>query len=70
MINNIVKQPITKLKVNQNIIDKLENKKINTLGKLTNKTKTDLKKLELEKNDISEIEIELQLLGLDLKNNT
>ena len=37
---------------------------------LVNKTKADLKKLELEKNDISKIEIELQLLGLDLKNNT
>ena len=69
MINNIVKQPITKLKVNQNIIDKLENKKINTLGKLTNKTKADLKKFELDKTDIRKVEIELQLLGLNLKNN-
>ena len=69
MINNIVKQPMTMLNINQNIIEKLEKEKINTLGKLTNKTKADLKKFELDKTDIRKVEIELQLLGLDLKNS-
>lgn len=42
---------------------------INSLGKLCSTTKTNLKEINLEFNDIKKIEVELQLLGLNLKNN-
>ena len=47
----------------------IENNKIATIGQLCKKIKRDLKKLDIVQFDIKKIETELQLLGLDLKNN-
>ena len=47
----------------------LKQNNIKTLGELSNKTKTDLKKYGFENFEINKLEIELQLLGLNLKNS-
>lgn len=47
----------------------LKQNNIKTLGQLSNKTKTDLRKYGFENFEINRLEIELQLLGLNLKNS-
>lgn len=47
----------------------LENNNIYILNDLCIKSKTELKKLNLTQKEIDKIEIELQLRGLNLKNN-
>lgn len=49
------------------MLDKLKSENIKTLGQLSNKTRTDLKKFGFENFEINKIDIELQLLGLGLK---
>lgn len=58
---------IEKLKLNDEIIKILKRNKIVKIKQLTNKTKTKLKEIGLGGYQISEIEIKLQLEGLDLK---
>lgn len=69
MENKLLKQSIRRLDVKDNILQVLEENKINSLGKLCGKSKSDLKKLELTQNQINKIEVEMQLLGLNLKNS-
>ena len=69
MDEKVQKQSIHRLDISENIIGVLENNNIQNIGQLCRNTKTDLKKLELGQNDIGKIEIELQLLGLNLRNN-
>lgn len=63
---SINKKNITTLNISSNIITVLIENKINTLGKLSKMSKTQLKELGLEKNAIKQIEIELELIGLNL----
>ena len=56
-------QSIKRLNIKDTIIKVLEDNKISTLGKLCNKSKTDLKKLDLTQNQVETIEIQLQLMG-------
>lgn len=64
-----IKDPITVLNLKECVIDKLKSKKIKSLKQLSSKSKADLRLLNLKKDDIKKIEIELQLQGFDLKNN-
>lgn len=68
MCEKLKQQNIQRLDINDNTIEKLKQSKIINIGQLCKKSKTDLKKMNLLQNEISKIEIELQLLGLNLKN--
>ena len=61
---------IEKLKLNEEALKILKRNKITTTEQLSNKTKSDLKKLGLLGYQISEIEIKLKLEMLELKQDT
>lgn len=67
--NLIKKESIKTFNINQNLINKLNENNIETIGELCRQSKTDLRNLEFVNKDIHKIEIELQLVGLNLKNN-
>lgn len=72
MINideKILNQSINRIEISDNATEILNRNKITTLEDLCNKTKTDLKKLEINQGEINKMDIELQLLGLKLKNS-
>lgn len=62
-------QSINRLDIKDTIIRILEDNKITTLGQICSKSKTDLKKLYLTQKQVDTIEIQLQLIGLNLKNS-
>lgn len=66
--NKYIKQSIERLDIPVSKIDVLKEKNIKTLGDLCNYSKTDLKSFSLNTNEINKIQVELQLLGLNLKN--
>lgn len=61
------KQFIDRLDISVNTIKVLKDNRIKTLGQLCKKTKNDLRDIGLENYVINKIDIELQLLGLGLK---
>lgn len=64
------KQSIERLDfISEEHLDKLKQENIKTLGQLSNKTSTDLKKYGFENDEIKKINRELQFLGLNLKNS-
>lgn len=65
--NKYFSQFVDRLDVNQKALDTLKENEINTLGKLSNYKKSQLKDMGLLSNDINKIEVELELLGLTLK---
>lgn len=65
----ILDKDIEILKLNLDIVKILKKNKIIKVKQLANKTKTKLKDIGLLGYQISEIEIKLQLEGLDLKGN-
>jgi DNA-directed RNA polymerase alpha subunit len=65
----ILDKDIEILKLNIDIVKILKKNKIIKVKQLANKTKTKLKDIGLLGYQISEIEIKLQLEGLDLKGN-
>lgn len=67
--NKYYKQYADRLDVNVNIIDKLKENKITTLGALSNYKKSDLRNFGIDGADINKIETELELLGLSLKDS-
>lgn len=72
MINideKLLEQSINRIEISDNTTEILNKNKIITLEDLCNKTKTDLKKLEINQGEINKMDIELQLLGLKLKNS-
>lgn len=72
MINideKLLGQSISRIEISDNTTEILNRNKITTLEDLCNKTKTDLKKLEINQGEINKMDIELQLLGLRLKNS-
>lgn len=72
MINideKLLEQSINRIEIRDNTTEILNKNKIITLEDLCNKTKTDLKKLEINQGEINKMDIELQLLGLKLKNS-
>ena len=65
-MKEILEKDINILKLNNEIVDVLQKNKITKIESLANKSKTDLKNLGLMGYQISEIELKLQLEGLDL----
>lgn len=65
----ILDKDIEILKLNIDIVKILKKNKIIKVKQLANKTKTKLKNIGLLGYQISEIEIKLQIEGLDLKGN-
>ncbi len=55
--------------ISEENLKKLKQDNVNTLGQLSNKTKSDLKNYGFNNFEINKIDIELQLLGLNLKNS-
>lgn len=53
--------------IKEEMLTKLKQDNVKTLGQLSKKTRTDLKNYGFESSEISKIDIELQLLGLSLK---
>ncbi|MCI8310110.1 hypothetical protein [uncultured Clostridium sp.] len=66
MEEKLKKQSIDRLDIADSIIKKLKDNKIDTLEKLCQKSKSDLKKINIEQFEANAINIELQLLGLNL----
>lgn len=62
-------QNIRRLDIDDNTIGILEKENINDLGSLCKKTKTELRKMDISQNVVKQIETQLQLMGLNLKNN-
>lgn len=60
---------IESLKMSDEIVKILKKNKIFKVKQLANKSKTKLKEIGVEGYQISEIEVKLQLEGLDLKGN-
>lgn len=67
MNDKILKQSIDRLNIDVRIIEFLKENGILTIKDLTNKTKTDLKNITLSLQEIHKIQVELQLLGYNLK---
>lgn len=65
----ILEDNIDVLKLNADIVEILKKKKITQVKQLANQSKTKLKDIGLLGYQISEIEVKLQLEGLDLKGN-
>ena len=65
----ILEDDIDVLKLNADIVEILKKKKITQVKQLPNQSKTKLKDIVLLGYQISEIEVKLQLEGLDLKGN-
>ena len=69
MENKLMKQSIRRLDVEDSILDILEDNDINTLGELCGYSKSDLKKYNLSPNQIDELDGEVKLAGLYLRNS-
>jgi len=69
MKNEILDRNIMELKLADSANQVLEENKITYFKQLCGKTKTQLKNIGLSYKEICDIEIKLQLEGLDLKNN-
>lgn len=69
MEEKYTKQSIDRfLFIKENMLNVLKDDNVKTLGQLSNKTRTDLRNYGFEHYEINKIDIELQLLGLGLKN--
>ena len=66
--NKYLEQNIEKIDVEMRIIDILKNNKIKKIKELCKLSKTDLKEMDIKQKEAEKIQIELQLLGLDLRN--
>ena len=68
MDEKLNKQSVDRLDISDNCMELLKSNDIETIGQLCKKSKTDLKKLNLVQEEVNKIDIELQLLGLNLRN--
>lgn len=66
-MNKILKQSIERIDIDVRIIDLLKENGIIMIKDLCSKSKADLKNLTLSFQEINKIQVELQLLGLNLK---
>lgn len=69
MEEKLDKQNIERLDISDNAIEILKTNNIKTIGQLRKKTRKDLKSYDILQNDIKKIEVELELLGLNLKDS-
>ena len=69
MNDKLLNQNIDRLNISCKTIELLKYKQIILLKELCTKTKTNLKNLGISTQEINKIEVELQLIGLNLKSN-
>lgn len=69
MYEPITKKSIEKLEISSSAIEILKRNKIKNISQLCKRTKTELKEIGIGQKDIRDIEISLQLVGLDLKSS-
>lgn len=69
MENKLLVQDILRLDIPQMVINKLNENSITKIGELCTQGKTELKNMGISMNDANKIEIELELMGLRLKNS-
>lgn len=69
MNDKLLNQNIDRLNIFCKTIELLKDKQIILLKELCTKTKTNLKNLGISTQEINKIEVELQLIGLNLKSN-
>ena len=67
MDKKFAKQSIERLDTSMEVINLLKNSNINTLEELRDERNSDLKQIGLEQSQIKDINIQLQLLGLNLR---
>lgn len=61
-------QSIDRLDINQNNIELLKSQNLNTIWELVKCNKVDLENIGLLDKEMEQLETELQMLGLNLKN--
>lgn len=66
--NKYLEQNIERLDVEIRIIDILKANRIKKIKEICKLSKTDLKEMDIKQKEAEKIQIELQLLGLDLRN--
>ena len=69
MEEKFIKQSINRLDITMKSIEILKSNNITTLGELCKNSKNNLRKMDILPDDDKKIVVELQLLGLNLKNN-
>lgn len=69
MEEKIKQQSVDRLDIRVTTINTLKENNIRKIYQLTKKSKADLKNLGLDSTEYNKIEVELQLLGLCLKNS-
>ena len=69
MKEKILQQSIDRLYITDETTNILKESNIKTIGQLCQKSKSELRNINLMQNDIHKVEVELQLLGLRLKNS-
>ncbi len=67
--NSLINDSVEKLKLNSKICAKLRYNEIDTIEKLCQHTRKELKSLDLVQEEIQTIIIKLQLQGLNIKDN-
>ena len=68
-MKEILYKNISTLPLEKKIIKNLSDNEIDTIMKLCNHTRLDLSELGFSNNQINDIIVQLQLIGLDLKKN-
>lgn len=69
MEEKLLTQNIQRLNISCNIVENLKENQITTFQQLCSKSSKDLKNLNISTDEIKNINLELQLLGLRLKNS-
>ena len=70
MNKKIMKNGVDKLQISKNAISILEKNNIQNIEQLCKRTRKELKEMNILQVDIRDIVLSLQLVGLDLKNNS
>lgn len=65
--DKILEQSIQRLNISDEVIKRLEENRVININELCNKTKKELKEMELNQNEIDNIQIKLQEEGLNLR---
>ncbi len=68
-MKEILEKNVLTLNLRRNLYNKLLSKNINTIFEICNYSRMELAELNFDNEEINEIIIKLQLIGLDLKSN-
>ena len=68
-MRKILENDVSSLNLGKNLVTKLKENEINSVYDLCNFSRMELSNIGIENNQIGNIVVELQLLGIDLKKN-